>query len=248
MRVALPMYDRPETAAAHDRLCQLFVEAYGDGPSRRSTPEDLWALWQSPDLLLAQTCGFPFRTRLIGKVALIGAPDHGLPDLPAGHYCSVIVVHKSHPAAQADQPLVPLEGATMAYNEPLSQSGWAAPWHHFDSRNLRIGPRVQSGAHRRSAQLVAEGSTDFAALDVVSWMLMQRHDGFARDLVEIERTAPTPALPYISAIYRDPAPIQAALSAAITALLPSERSELILKGLVDMPQSAYEAVPNPPEP
>jgi ABC-type phosphate/phosphonate transport system substrate-binding protein len=160
----------------------------------------------------------------------------------------VIVVYKSHPAAQADQPLTALEGATMAYNEPLSQSGWAAPWHHFDSRKLRIGSLVQTGAHRRSAELVAKGGADFAALDVVSWMLMQRHDGFARDLVAIARTAPTPALPYISALYRDPLPIRAALKAAITALSPSERSELILKGLVDVPQSAYEAVPNPPTP
>jgi ABC-type phosphate/phosphonate transport system substrate-binding protein len=248
MKVALPMYNRAETAAAHDRLCQLFAQAYGDGPSRRSQTEDLWALWQSPDLLLAQTCGFPFRTHLRGKVALVGAPDHGLPDLPAGQYCSVIVVHMSHPAAQADQPLAALEGATMAYNEPLSQSGWAAPWHHFHSRKLRIGHRVPTGAHRRSAELVAKGGADFAALDVVSWMLMQRHDGFARDLVAIARTAPTPALPYISALYRDPVPIRVALKAAITALSPSERSELILKGLVDVPQSAYEAVPNPPTP
>lgn len=248
MSIALPMYDRPETAAAHDRLCQLFVQAYGDGPSRRSQPEDLWALWQSPDLLLSQTCGFPFRTRLRGKVALVGAPDHGLPELPAGHYCSVIVVRKSHVAAEAEDPIVALEDAPMAYNEPLSQSGWAAPWQHFATAGCRIGPRLQSGAHRRSAQMVAEGDADFAALDVISWSLMQRHDAFADDLVAVARTAPTPALPYITASYRDPAAIAQALQAAICALSPRHQQDLLLKGLVDVPQSAYEAVPNPPNP
>ncbi len=248
MIVALPMYDRRETAAANDRLCKLFVEAYGDGPAQLTRPEDPWPIWQSPDLLLAQTCGFPYRSKLAGKVALVAAPDHGLPDVPPGHYCSVIVVHKSHAAAQADDPLSLLDGAKMAYNEALSQSGWAAPWQHFQAKNVRIGTRVQSGAHRASAQMVAERQADFAALDVISWTLMQRHDAFARDLVVVDRTTPTPALPYISATYRDPTPIYVAFKAAISSLSPSERSELLLQGLVKADQSAYEAVPNPPNP
>ncbi|MBO9472433.1 PhnD/SsuA/transferrin family substrate-binding protein [Shimia sp. R10_1] len=252
MIVALPMYDRPEVAAVHDRLCQLFVEAYGDGPQRRTDPKDLWALWQNPELLLSQTCGYPLRRYLKGKVALIGAPDHGISEVPAGHYCSVIVTHTSHIAAQiaaqSDNPIAALDGARMAYNEALSQSGWAAPWQHFKQASVRIGPRLQSGSHRISAQMVARGDADFAALDVISWKLMQRHDAFASALVAVAQTAPTPALPFISAAYRDVSPIFFALDKAIAALSPSEQAELMLKGLVNIAQSSYDAVPNPPSP
>lgn len=244
MIAAFPMYDRPEVAAAWDRLLNLFRDAYGDGPSTLSRDGDLWEIWQSPDLLLAQTCGFPYRTRLKDKVTLIGAPDHGILEAPAGHYCSVIVA----PPRFEGRELSALNGATLAYNEPLSQSGWAAAWRHFDERALRIGRRVQSGAHRESARMVAEGAADFAALDVISWKLMQRFDAFVEDLVVVDMTTPTPALPFISARYQDTPRIQKALHNAIQNLTSGQREELFLQGLVTLPQSSYEAVPNPPAP
>ncbi len=244
MIAALPMYDRPEIAGSWDRLWHLFIEAYGDGPAALTRTGDLWDIWQSPDLLLAQTCGFPYRSRLKDKVALVGSPDHGLPSLPAGHYCSVIVAatrHEGHGVAAFD-------GARLAYNEALSQSGWAAVWRHFDSQNLRIGSRLLSGSHRDSARMVAQGQADFASLDIVSWTLMRRYDDFAGKLTVIDHTMATPALPFVTAGYRDVAPIQKALHMAIGALTPGQRTELLLQGLVDVPQSAYEAVPNPPSP
>ncbi len=244
MIAAFPMYDRPEVAATWDRLWHLFRDAYGDGPSALSRDGDLWDVWQSPDLLLAQTCGFPYRTHLKDTVTLVGAPDHGILEAPAGHYCSVIVAHPRFEGRE----LSALNGATLAYNEPLSQSGWAAVWRHFDERALRIGSRVQSGAHRESARMVAEGAADFAALDVISWKLMQRHDAFAEDLVVVDMTTPTPALPFISTPYQDAPRIQKALHNAIQNLTLGQREELFLQGLVTLPQSSYEAVPNPPAP
>ncbi|WP_299419830.1 PhnD/SsuA/transferrin family substrate-binding protein [uncultured Shimia sp.] len=244
MIAAFPMYDRPEAAATWDRLWQLFRDAYGDGPQQLTRDADLWDVWQNPDLLLAQTCGFPYRTRLKDKVALIGAPDHGILEAPAGHYCSVIVAHRRYEG----QNLTALDGATLAYNEPLSQSGWAAVWRHFDQHGVRIGPRIQSGSHRESAQMVAHGAAEFAALDIISWKLMERYDDFALELRVIDMTAPTPALPFISACYHDVERIQKALHDAIQALTLGQRRKLYLQGLVTLPQSSYEAVPNPPAP
>ncbi|MFY0660836.1 MAG: PhnD/SsuA/transferrin family substrate-binding protein [Shimia sp.] len=244
MIAAFPMYDRPEVAATWDRLWHLFRAAYGNGPQQQTRDGDLWDTWKSPDLLLAQTCGFPYRTRLKDKVALIGAPDHGILEAPAGHYCSVVAAHRRCEG----QNLPALDGATLAYNEPLSQSGWAAVWRHFDQHNIRIGPRLQSGSHRESAQMVAQGTADFAALDIISWKLMERYDDFAADLVVIDMTPPTPALPFISACYQDVERIQKALRDAIQTLTSGQREELYLQGLVTLPQSSYEAVPNPPAP
>jgi hypothetical protein len=43
------------------------------------------------DLLLAQTCGLPFRRDLWGRVAYVATPAYDLPDCPAGWYRSALV-------------------------------------------------------------------------------------------------------------------------------------------------------------
>ncbi len=96
--------------------------------------------------------------------------------------------------------------------------------------------------------MVARGEADFAALDIISWKLMRRHDEFANNLVVVDRTQPTPALPFISARYQDATRIQEALHDAIQILTPGQRNELYMQALVTLPQSTYEAVPNPPAP
>lgn len=244
MIAAFPMYDRPEVAATWDRLWRLFREAYGDGPKNLTRDENLWDIWLSPDLLLSQTCGFPYRTRLKEKVFLIGAPDHGIPEAPAGHYCSDIVAHRR----TLSTGLSKLNGATLAFNEPISQSGWAAVWRHFKEHDLRIGSRRQTGSHQESARMVARGDADFASLDIISWKLMQRFDDFADDLIAVDLTAPTPALPFITGCYQDVPPVHMALHKAVQNLTQTQREELLLQGLVTLPQSSYETVPNPPAP
>ncbi|WP_204113965.1 phosphate/phosphite/phosphonate ABC transporter substrate-binding protein [Shimia biformata] len=241
MIASFGMYDRPETAALNDRLWQLTREALGDGPATLDRETPLWDIWQSPDLLLAQTCGMPYRTRLHGTVTLVATPDHGFDGVPEGHYCSVIVTRR----ADAGAPLETLQTRRMAVNDALSQSGWAAPVEHFRAAGLTIGETVETGSHRASAKAVAEGRADWAALDLLSWEMMQRFDPFAAQLTELARTAPTPALPFITAQTRDPAPIRDALACAIAALAPDQRDMLGLAGLVVLSADAYLAVPTP---
>ena len=238
---ALPMYDRAETAAANDRLWRAIRDALGYGPAALTRDADLMTLWQSRDLLLAQTCGYPYRARLHDYVTLVATPDYGLPDLPAGYYQSLFLIRADHPA----RTLADLDGARFAYNEPLSQSGWAAPRSHADATGLRFGPLLQTGAHRASALAVAHGHADFAALDALTWALICDHDGFAADLRVIARTPPTPGLPLITAKTRDPAPLFAAIETAITELPAATRACLHLNGLVHIPASAYLDVATP---
>ncbi|WP_372614328.1 phosphate/phosphite/phosphonate ABC transporter substrate-binding protein [Aquicoccus sp.] len=244
MIAALPMYDRPETTPANDRLWQAIRARLGFGPDHLTRDRDLWQIWQSPDLLLAQTCGYPYRARLHDHVTLVGTPDYGLPDCPPGHYCSVMV-------ARADDPrraLGDFGGAPFAYNEALSQSGWAAPVTHMATHGLSFGPLLETGAHRASALAVAQGRADLAAIDAVAWAMIQRHDRFAPELREIARTPPTPGLPLITARGRDPAPLLAAVAEAIADLSPADRHTLALQGVVEIPSSAYLAQPIPPLP
>ncbi len=240
----LGMYDRAETASANDHLWSAIRANLGHGPETLSRGVDFWETWRSPNLLLSQTCGLPYRSRLHGSVTLVGTPDYGLPGCPPGHYASVFVAHRD----KAGTPLADFEGATLAYNDVLSQSGWAAPMTHLTGAGLTPGRLVVSGGHAASATAVAEKRADFAGLDALSWQLIQRHDAMASDLVEIARTRPTPALPFITALSRDPQPLFDAITAAIAILSAHDRDTLHLNGIVAIPASAYLAVPTPPGP
>lgn len=240
----LGMYDRPETAWANDKLWQAIRANLEQGPEVLDRTIDPWAAWQSPDLLLAQTCGCPYRTRLYGEVQLVGTPDYGLPDCPPGYYRSVFVARKSDNPAK----LTRFDRKRFAYNDALSQSGWAAPLIHMQDRDMLPGELVETGGHRASAQAVAEGGADFASLDLLSWQLMVEHDAFAQDLCTLDFTTPTPGLPFITALSQDPARIFLALKSAIQSLDDDSRETLHLRDLIHIEPSDYLAVPTPPGP
>lgn len=249
MIASLGMYDFGPAVAANDRLWALIRASLSDRGI--TAPEALtrgeaayWEAWQSPDLILSQTCGYPFRARLHGRVTYVGTPDFGVEGCAPGHYRSVFV-------ARADDPrrtLADFDGAGLAYNEPLSQSGWAAPQMQAAKLGIRLFPAIRTGAHRLSAKAVAEGRADIAALDAVTHALMQGNDPEAASLRVIALTDPTPGLPYITAQVRDPAPIFDAVTEAIAALTTDDRAVLRLKGVVRLPVADYLAVPNPPPP
>lgn len=241
MIASLPMYDRPETAAANDRLWQGVRARLGEGPEQLSREDDLWAQWRSPDLILSQTCGLPYRARLHDKVRLVATPIYDLPDCAEGYYYSVFVARRDDPRAAPQD----YAEAVLAYNEPLSQSGWAAPQAWASARGFSFANALLTGAHVLSGRAVAEGRADIAALDVLTWTMMQRHDDFARALRVIGRTEPTPGLPYITAATRDPAPIRAALDAALAALPEDDRKTLGLRGVVHLPPEIYRAMQVP---
>ena len=244
MIASLGMYDMPPIRPCNDRFWRAIRARLGRGPECLTWDRDLWTIWRAPDLVLAQTCGMPYRTALHGEVALVGTPDYGLPDCPPGHYRSVFVSRK----ATGDRTLADLANGVFAYNDALSQSGWAAPMHHLAARDLRPARLVATGSHAGSARAVATGRADLAALDALTWALLQEHDPVAAELAEIGATDPTPGLPYITALGQDTGAIAAAITGAIDDLDPAHRAALHLKGLVAIPAEAYLAIPTPPGP
>ena len=241
MIASLPMYDRAETAAANDRLWAALRAALGGGPTRLRRASDPWDDWQSPELILSQTCGLPYRSRLHGRVTLVASPVHRLPGCTDGYYNSVIVARRDDPRQTTSE----FGGAPFAFNGRDSQSGWAALRAHLADLDVSLGTGLETGAHRRSAQAVADGRADLAALDPVSWLMMKEWDGFARDLRVIETTAPTPALPFITAPDRDGAAMFTALDKAIAALDRADRDRLRLFGVTRIPPKAYLEVALP---
>ncbi len=247
MIASLPMYDRPETAGANDRLWAGIARALSargiDAPAALDRTADLWETWTAPDLVLSQTCGLPYRTRLHGQVSLVATPVCDLPGVPPGHYHSVLVARRTDPR----RDLADFDGATLAYNDALSQSGWAAPAAAAAAIGIAYGAGVATGAHRASARAVAEGRADIAAIDGLTWRMIRRWDDSAADLKEIGTTAPTPALPWITAASHDPAPLAEALAQALADLAPADRDALGLLGAIRIGADRYLAVPNPPE-
>ncbi|SHI78367.1 ABC transporter, phosphonate, substrate-binding protein [Shimia gijangensis] len=241
MIAMLGMYDRPETAAANDRLWQAIRGNLGFGPVALTRDRDFFDIWRARDLVFAQTCGMPFRLELHARVQLVGTPDYGLPDCPPGFYNSVIVARRD----AGDVTLTELCDGVFAYNEPVSQSGWAAPMVHMQALGLTPNQTLQTGAHILSAQAVATGKADFAALDALTWALIQRYDAFADDLQVIAKTTPTPTLPFITGPGQRVDVIRAATIKAIANLTDADRSTLCLWGLTEIPASDYLAVPNP---
>jgi ABC-type phosphate/phosphonate transport system substrate-binding protein len=246
MIACLPMYDWPQVCGATDRLwgaiCDRLRAGGIDAPEALSRGPSLWEMWESRDLLLGQTCGMPLRTRLRGRVTLVGTPDYGLPGAPAGYYYSVLVV-RADVAGGIEEFL----RRTLAFNGQDSQSGWAAPQAHVEPR--RFAHTLHTGAHRESALAVVEGRADIAAIDAVTWRLIEAHmPGIAGQLRILARTAPTPGLPLITAPGRDPAPLRRAVDDAITELDAHDRAALGVRGLAMVSRAAYHAVPVPPPP
>ena len=248
MIASLSMYDWPQVRAEHDRFWTLIRDGLRAGgiaaPDRLTRDESLWSVWESPELLLGQTCGMPYRTRLHGRVELVGTPDYGLPDAPPGYYYSVLVARKDAPGAAED-----FIDRTLAFNGQDSQSGWAAPQNQMAKAGLRFTHTRRTGAHRDSARAVAIGKADIAAIDAISWRLIEaHHPEIAGKLRIVSRTDPTPGLPLVTAKGRETAPLGRAVASAIAALAPADRAALGLKALVTLPAEAYLAVPTPPPP
>jgi ABC-type phosphate/phosphonate transport system substrate-binding protein len=245
MIAMLGMYDPPALHDANDRFWNAIRAELGYGPPALTRDIGFVEMWQSPDLLFAQTCGMPLRMLLHPDVTLIGTPDYGLTGADPGYYYTVLVVSAD---ADGNTP-ADFSGGRFAYNQAMSQSGWAGPMAWLDRLGITFGGFVETGGHAASALAVAEGRADMAGLDALTWTLLCEHGpDLAARLRVVDTTPPTPTLPYITAKTRDPAPIAAAVRRAITCLGDSDRQALHLRGLVDVPMADYLAVDTPPGP
>lgn len=239
------MYDWPEIRCETDRLWMAIrsaLEEFGlDAPEALQRCDQVEKPWESPSLLLGQTCGLPYRTRLFDRVTLVGTPAYDLPDCAPGDYRSVVIVGKHIDATTVED----LRGRRAVYNAEDSQSGYSA-LRHFIAPHSRDGlffaEAVRSGAHRQSVRLVAAGSADLAAIDAVSWELARRHEPAARNCRVLAHTRPTPGLPIITAPANSADMIASAFSTAVARLDKHARHALLLHGFRKRKPAEYDVV------
>lgn len=242
------MYDRPQLTEAHNRLWQLIRHHLGnvdiDSPDTLSQDAEEFGVWLNPELVLSQTCGMPYRLVLHEKVSLVGTPDYGVDDCPAGYYRSAVVVRKDDPRCD----LQAFTQSVLAYNQPISQSGYSAIYWHAEKYDFWFHRRVETGQHQASAKMVAQGNADIASIDAVTWRFIQRYEPFASHLRVLEWTKPTPGLPLITALKHNPLDISKAVEHSIIDLEKTDRALLGIKGYVNITACDYLDVATPPLP
>ena len=241
---SLPMYVLPETIDDHDRYWSLIRHHLGneglDAPEKLDPTEFTRPEASLDELYFTQICGLPYRRYLADHVTLIGTPDYGVFGSKPGYYRSAIVARRDERRNRIDE----FDGAVLAYNNKLSQSGYAAPSGIARNHGITFGGQVHSGSHRQSMRLVASGQADIAAIDAVSLDMIARirSDPDPGRLRVVSWSEPTPGLPYVTWKNADPDPFFRAVRSAIRDLSVESRCRLRLFDLVPIPSSEYHSV------
>jgi len=245
MIASLFMYNYPQLTEPHARFWTLIRKRLGkfgiDSPASLNQQSGTAADWEDPGLFFSQTCGLPYRLRLHDKVELIGTPDYGLDSCPPGYYCSVLLVRASDPRTRFDE----YRNAVLAFNSTDSQSGYGAPYWHALTHGFWFEKRLETGSHLFAAHAVANGAADIAALDAVSWTIIQRYTDFTAQLRILDQTAATPGLPYITGLTSDTQAMFDAVAAAIDDLSSADRDRLLIKNIVHISKEKYMALKIP---
>ena len=245
MIAQLPMYLRPENQDAHDALWALIRSGLRErgieAPERLDTREHYETVWGREDLVLSQVCNLPLRGTHKNKLTLIGACDYDLEDCLPGYYRSLFVVRRDNPAGSPFD----LDGATLAYNDTNSHSGFAAPLIWAQKRGMRFLPTRHTGAHANSATAVVNGDAELACIDAQTWRDLSLCKTDMRELKVIGATEPTPGQTFCTRAGEDAGLYFTAIEAAIDALPYKHKILLGLRAIVALEPSAYD-LPLPP--
>jgi ABC-type phosphate/phosphonate transport system substrate-binding protein len=240
------MYDWPEVQWAHDALWSTIAEhldtAGMNVPATldRSRPSD--EVWADENLILSQTCGYPYATRLRGRVGLVGTPVYDVDGCDGPLYSSAIVVRRG----EGGKNLSDFAGRKFAFNSHDSLSGFVAP--RAAMRDVGLNPDsftwIEAGSHRASVRAVADASADIASIDAVCWALAKEHEAAAASRLKILAWTPKrPGLPFVTARAKTGADLRSLHSALKTALADSEtlaaRAALRLSDAVILQESDY---------
>jgi phosphonate transport system substrate-binding protein len=153
------------------------------------------------DIDIGWICGLPYVRRMELRrpgITLLAAPvmkGERYQDEPI--YFSDVVVRAESPF----QSFSDLAGASWAYNEPGSQSGFAITQYHLACLGetwAYFAGLIESGAHRNSLEMILEGRVDASAIDstYLEWRLYREPQLRSRIRV-IAALGPSPMPPWI---------------------------------------------------
>ena len=242
------MYERSELKFAHNRLWSLIktelIKEKISAPKNLLTGINGKEVWKNNKLIFSQTCSLPFRTYLRNYVTYLATPVYSLEDCPAGYYRSVFLVKIKNKNLKLSNFLDKI----FAINSLDSQSGYAAPYNHISEQYGWFSKTILTGSHRNSVLMVSNGNADITCIDELSWEIIKCFDSFAKKLIVLEKTIPTPALPYITvSASKYSETIYKCLFKAFNQLKEKDKKLLKIKTVIKIPLNEYLKIPNPPQ-
>ena len=247
---SLPWYDLPEMQDANDALWRalaLALEARGvDGVPPKLDRRLPYSVDWNGACLLTQTCGYPIFTTCLGQFTIVATPCYDAPGCAGEQHRSFIVVN----ARSSVATLGDLRGATFAINEPDSNSGMNLA-RRLVAPLARAGrffaSTIVTGSHAASAERVAAREIDAAAVDCVSFALLQRYRPSVTANLRIVAETPTSPAPPLVTSRLSPKSTLSALRAALRDVLDDPahaqvRAALFLGDVAFTDESAYAPV------
>lgn len=225
-----------------------FVQALADLIGRRLSMETRFVQeisWQQRERWLDEgrihvgwLCGLPYVWKADQALVGAAAPPAALQLLAApviqgerygGRpvYFSDVVVRAQSPFERFEQ----LRGATWAYNERRSHSGYWLTRYNLALRGLNgdfFGHAVGAGSHQRSLQMILAGEVDAAAIDsTVLELVLEGQPDLAERIRVLERWGPSPIPPWL-VHRRTPPPLREALRRLFLGLHDDEEGRGVL--------------------
>ncbi len=199
-------------------------------------------------LIAAQTCGYPFVTRWADTHDLVAVALFDVPGCPSGNaqdgpgqYSSWFITR----ADNAANSLPEFRNKRVALNSEDSNSGMNVLRHAISQTaktDTFFSERLLTGGHRQSMHAVTEGHADLAAVDVVTYALLNDIEPeLIRQLKIIDQSVVTTGLPFIRAKHSEPKlnDLCSAMNSAVEHMNPRARKVLRLSGFTPVAREDY---------
>jgi ABC-type phosphate/phosphonate transport system substrate-binding protein len=197
------MYDLPELRADHDRLwktlhSRLVAAGIDDIAAALVPTSNPLHTWLDSNLFLSQTCGYPLVSRLLDCVRVVATPGYQMEGCQGLRYRSWLVTRSGERGASIND----FHRRRVVINEPDSLSGCKVLEMLLpkgDTLATFFSHVTESGSHVSSLATLAQGQADFAAIDCVTWGLLERFRPTLLAGLRIVDAGPSlPALPFIT--------------------------------------------------
>lgn len=205
---SLGMYDRRELRAANDALWAVIARrlrsaGIANVPGKLERKRPLHDIWSDPDLLLAQCCGYPMTKAFDGRLRYVATLSYRAAGCEGAHHRSRFIVRRDDPR----ETLADYAGSRAVINQWDSNTGMNLMRDavaRLSAGSQFFSNVVESGSHGRSAELIAAGEADIAAIDTVTFAHLERYDqDVTRQLRTLGWTDLTPGLPLVTSLKRN---------------------------------------------
>jgi ABC-type phosphate/phosphonate transport system substrate-binding protein len=243
------MYPFPETASATvafwDELQVRLIAGgldiddvvFGDPPA--NAPQQI-----GPGVLFTQFCGYPLFKLFRDQGAVLATPSFAFAGCEGPYHCAFFVVRAKDPAERLED----LRGRAFGCNSRLSNTGMNLPRlvlaRIAGGRPFFRGV-VMTGGHLASLDHLDKQTIDVCSIDCVTWGLFRKFR--PADAVRyriLERTAPSPSLPYVTSTATDSRVLEAlreSLDAVFSDPAAAATREILgLAAVSQLTTSAYE--------